>query len=269
MKILTATAAAISIALGAAPALAGVVITQQQIMHSQNGERKIDQTVMVQGNKQKVVTGNNQVILDLDKGMMYVVDIPRKDYLEIPFPPRGVMAAAMLRNTGLSFKKGAKSQKIAGYSCQEYTGSGKTMFGEYSVTECVAKDAPGAKEFYSFQKLMASKLKSTGAAPSGDIPDGVPMSSQTVTHMNAINVSGMPPQQQKRIQEAVSKRKPTTTSTVVSKIEEKKLAASDFAVPAGFSKREMQMNMGMPIGGHPGMPAGGHPGMPPAPPAKK
>jgi hypothetical protein len=257
MKILTAAAAAISIALGAAPALAGVVITQQQTMNSENGERKSDQTVMVQGNKQKVVTGTNEVILDLDKGTMYVVDIPRKDYLEIPFPPRGVIAAAMLHNTGLSFKKAGKSQKIAGYSCEDYTGTGKTMFGEYSVTECVAALAPGAKEFFKFQKLMASKLKSAGAAPSGDIPDGIPMSSETVTKMNAINFSGMTPDQQKRIQQAMANRKPTTTSTVVSKVEEKKLADSDFAVPAGFNKREMQMNMGMPMGGP-------HPAPPPA-----
>jgi Domain of unknown function (DUF4412) len=260
MKTLTAAAAAISIALAAAPALAGVVITQQQTMTSQNGERKLDQTVMVQGNKQKVVTGNNQVILDLDKGTMYVVDVPQKNYLEIPFPPRGAIAAAMLRNTGLSFKKVGKSQKVAGYSCEEYTGSGKTMFGEYHVTECVARSAPGAKEFYAFQKLMASRLKSSGAAPSGDIPDGIPMSSETVTKMNAINFSGMSPEQEKRIQQAMANRKPTTTSTVVTKIEEKKLADSDFAVPAGFSKREMQMRMGMPMHAP-------HP-MPSAPPAK-
>jgi hypothetical protein len=264
MKTLTAAAAAISIALAAAPALAGVVITQQQTMNSENGERKTNQTVMVQGNKQKVVTATNEVILDLDKGTMYVVDTPQKNYLEIPFPPRGVIASAMLRHTGLSFKKIGKSQKIAGYPCEEYTGSGKTMFGDYSVTECVAKGAPGAKEFYSFQKLMASKLKSSGAAPSGDIPDGIPMSSETVTRMNAINFTGMSPEQQKRIQQAVAKRKPTTTSTVVTKIEEKKLADSDFAVPAGFNKRQMKINMGAPMGA-------AHFPTPhrPAPPAKK
>jgi Domain of unknown function (DUF4412) len=248
MKTITAAAAAISIAFAATPALGGVVITQQQTMSSQNGERKLDQTVMVQGNKQKVVTGKNEVILDLDKGMMYIVDTPRKDYLEIPFPPRGALGAAMLHNTGLKFTNSGKSSKIAGYSCEDYTGSGKTMFGDYTVTECVAKHAPGAAEFFKFQKLMASKLKSTGAAPSGDVPDGIPMSSETVTHMNAINFSGMTPDEQKRMQQAMANRKPTTTSTVVTKIEEKKLADSDFAVPAGFNKREMQMHMGMPMG---------------------
>jgi Domain of unknown function (DUF4412) len=252
MKILTAAAAAISIALGAAPALAGVVITQQQTMNSASGERKTEQTVMVQGNKQKVVNSTNEVIVDLDKGMMYIVNNSQKDYLEIPFPPRGVIAAAMMHHTGLSFKKVGKSHKIAGYSCEEYTGSGKTMFGSYNVTECVSTGAPGAKEFYSFQKMMASKLKSTGAAPSGDIPDGIPMSSETVTSMSALNFSGMTPEQQKRIQQSMANRKPTTTSTVVTKVEEKKLADSDFAVPAGFTKREMQMKMGAPLGGpHP------------------
>jgi hypothetical protein len=247
MKFITAAAAAITVALAAAPAFAGVVISQQQSVSSQTGERKTNQTVMVQGHKQKIVTGENEVILDLDSGQMLVVNSTRKSYLSIPFPPRGVLGGALLHNTGLNFKKVGKSQKIAGYSCDEYTGTGKTMFGDYTVTECVSVKAPGAKEFYAFQKLMASKLKGTGAAPSGDIPEGIPLSSDTVTRMNAINLGGMSPEQQSRLKQAMANRKPTTTSTVVTSVEEKQLADNTFAVPTGFTKQEMPTHFNMPM----------------------
>jgi hypothetical protein len=247
MKTVTAAAAAISIALAASPALAGVVITQQQTQSSAQGERKLDQTVMVQGNKEKVVSSNNEIIVDLDKGMMYVVDLPGKVYLEIPYPPHGMLAGAMQHGSGLNFKKVGKSRNIAGYSCEEYTGTGKTMFGEFTVTECVAKSAPGASEFSRFAKLEMAKLKGTAAAPTGDIPNGIPLSSVRVTRSAAPNISGLTAEQQKRIQEAMANRKPTTVSTLVSKIEEKKLADDTFEIPAGFTKREMQMKMGMPM----------------------
>ena len=37
----------------------------------------------------------------------------------------------------------------------------------------------------------------------------------------------------------MAKRPPVSTSTVVEKIESKKLADADFAVPAGFTKRDL------------------------------
>jgi hypothetical protein len=253
MKTLTAAAAAISIALAAAPALAGVVITQQQTINAQSGQQKRDQTVMVQGNKQKMITGDHEIITDLDKGVMYVIEPTRKDYLEIPFPPRGPMAAAMARKSTLSFKKSGQSRKVAGYSCEDYKGTGESMAGDYTVTECVSLSAPGAKEFNAFEKLMASKLKGTGMAPSGDVPQGVPLASDSVVNMNKLNMPGMSPEQQQKLQEMMAKRKPTTTSTVVTKIEEKKLPEDTFVVPAGFTKRELRapMGMGMPHGAPP------------------
>jgi Domain of unknown function (DUF4412) len=245
MKTITAAAAAISIALAAAPALAGVVITQQQTINAQSGQQKRDQTVMVQGNKQKMITGDHEIITDLDKGVMYVIEPARKDYLEIPFPPRGPMAAAMARKSTLNFKKSGESRKVAGYSCEDYKGTGESMAGDYTVTECVSTSAPGAKEFNAFEKLMASKLKGTGMAPSGDVPAGVPLASDSVVKLNKLNLPGMSPEQQQKLQAMLAKRKPTTTSTVVTKIEEKQLAEDTFTVPAGFTKREFHAPMGM------------------------
>ena len=49
----------------------------------------------------------------------------------------------------------------------------------------------------------------------------------------------MAPDQAAKINEMMAKRPPVTTSTMVEKIESKKLADSDFALPSGFTKREL------------------------------
>ena len=57
--------------------------------------------------------------------------------------------------------------------------------------------------------------------------------------MGKVNIPGMAPEQAAKINEMMAKRPPVTTSTVVEKIEAKKLAEADFAVPAGFTKRDL------------------------------
>ena len=75
----------------------------------------------------------------------------------------------------------------------------------------------------------------------------------------------MAPEQAAKINEMMAKRPPVVTSTMVEKIESKKLADSDFAIPAGLTKRELPTapagagGMKMPPG-HPGAPGAGAPG---------
>ena len=100
--------------------------------------------------------------------------------------------------------------------------------------------APGAEEFAAFEKKMADKLKSTGTPTgNGEIPGGVPLALDATMKMGKVNIPGMAPEQAAKINEMMAKRPPVTTSTRVEKIERKKLADSDFAIPSGFTKREL------------------------------
>ena len=56
MRKLTALVAGMTLAMTALPAAAGVVITQKQHVTSGTNARDSEQTISVQGNKQKMVT---------------------------------------------------------------------------------------------------------------------------------------------------------------------------------------------------------------------
>jgi len=267
MRKLTALVAAMMLATTALPAAAGVVITQKQHVTSGTNTRDAEQTISVQGNKQKMVTERHTIITDLDKGMMYVIDPKTKTYFELEFPPKGQMATVMASSTAaaMNFKKSGTTREIAGYKCTDYDGGGHMMAGTYTVKECFSTAAPGAEEFAAFEKRMAEKLKSAGTSPgNGEVPGGMPLALDSSMKMGNVNVPGMSPEQAAKINEMMSKRPPVQTSTTVEKIETKKLAASDFAIPDGFTKRELPTQGGMmkmPAGK---ASAGAMPMMPPA-----
>jgi hypothetical protein len=242
MRKLTALVAATALAMTALPATAGVVITQKQHVTSGTNSRDAEQTISVQGNKQKMVTERHTIITDLDKGSMYVLDPKAKTYFQIPFPPKGQMAMMMASSTAaaMNFKKAGTTREIAGYKCTDYDGGGHMMAGAYTVKECFSTTAPGAAEFAAFEKNMAEKLKSAGAGQAkGEVPGGMPLALDSSMKMGNVNVPGMSPEQAAKINEMMAKRPPVTTSTVVEKIETKKLAASDFEIPADYTKREL------------------------------
>jgi hypothetical protein len=126
------------------------------------------------------------------------------------------------------------------------------MGGDYTVTECFSTSAPGAKEFSKFQKDMAAKLKAV--VPTGNVPDGVPLASDSTVKMNTMKIPNLTPEQQQKLAAQMANMKPITTHTEVSKIEEKSLPADTFSVPAGYTERQMSNPM-MGGGGAPAAPA--------------
>ena len=116
------------------------------------------------------------------------------------------------------------------------------MQGDYTVKECFSTSAPGAEEFAAFEKQMTDKLQSaSGSTANGEVPGGVPlaMDASMKMGMGAVNIPGMAPDQAQKIKEMMAKRPPIVTSQVVEKIESKKLAESDFAIPSDYTKKEM------------------------------
>jgi hypothetical protein len=242
MRKFTALAAGMTLALTTLPAAAGVVITQKQHVSSGANTRDSEQTVSVQGNKQKMETERHTIITDLDNGKMFVLDPKTKTYFQIDFPPKGPMAQMMAASTNaaMNFKKAGTTRDIAGYKCTDYDGGGHMMAGDYTVKECFSTSAPGAAEFARFERNMADKLKSSGTPTgSGEIPGGIPLALESQMKMGKINIPGMAPDQAAKINEMMAKRPPVMTTTVVEKVELKKLTDADFVVPADFTKREL------------------------------
>jgi Domain of unknown function (DUF4412) len=278
MKKLTAPLAGLALLLGAMPAAAGVVITQTR--HITGGAPIPDeqQTIMVQGNKQATVETRHTIIMDLDKNKVYVIDPAKKSYIEVPFPPPGMMSAMMLRGlkSAMDLKKTGTTREIAGYKCADYEGGGQMMMGPFTVKECFSADAPGAKEFMAFQNKMIAKFKGAGMpVPAGELPNGLPLA------INAEMKRNTPPAKEKTSGEkasgeaAKSAKAPAAPSSMtndilVSKIEAKKLAKDVFDVPAGYTKTELPPMMAGMHGGpgmRPAAPAEKQPAAPPAAPA--
>lgn len=269
MKKAIATAAGVALMLAAIPALAGVVITQHETVvgSTANTPKEREQTIIVQGNKQRIEGSDHVIIIDLDNGQMFFLEPAQKSYVQLPFPPSGPMAQMMARSAGaMNFKKESTKRKIAGYACEDYTAKTTSMGGDVTMVECFSKTAPGAKEYGAFMKATMDKFKSSGVQPSGDIPEGVPLASDATMKMNKINIPGLSPDQQAKLQQMMANRKPITTQTVVTKIVEQKVAADQFTVPAGYTKRALPApgSHGM-MGGSPHASPGAAPAAPAAP----
>jgi hypothetical protein len=240
MKFTVAAAAAIALAIAATTASAGVVITQKLGSKDPSGERKTERTVMVQGNKQKVISEDRQFIIDLDAGQLTIIRPAIKQFIRGTFPPNGMFSTVIAQDlVPEGSKKTGDTHKQNGYTCQGYLGSTTINYTNYNVIECVASGAPGAKEYVAFQRLMAQKLKGSLLAPAGEIPDGIPVSSITTMGQIAIAMTGgISPEYMAKLQADLDKHK-TVTGMNVSKIEVKELPAATFAVPAGYTEAAM------------------------------
>jgi hypothetical protein len=241
MRKIAATFAALAILAGAGAAHAGVVVTEQKVIDQGTGAPVThSRTVMIQGNKQKMVTDRAQVVTDLDSGKMYLMNPEKKQYVEVPFPPKGQMAQMMSQRVStLSFKKTGGSKTVSGYPCQEYIGAGSMMGNGYSVTGCFSTEAPGAEAFDAFQKTMASKVKGTAMAMQGEVPDGVPMQLESTTKMTNFSMPGMTPDQAAKLKQMFANRPPVVSKTTVIQIASKDLPPDTFTVPTDFSKQTM------------------------------
>lgn len=234
-------------------ASAGVVISQTQTIVSGQPQEARQETLMIEGNKQKtILPGDREIITDLDKGTMDLIDSKQKMYFERPFPIPGMMSAGLGGPAmhASQFKKTGNTRSVAGYKCDDYNGAGKFPMGEFTVVYCVSSTAPGAAAYSKFQKTMMSKLKDTPFALPSNTPDGIPLVQDVTTKVTLPQFADRPPM--------VSK-------TEVTKVQEQKIAASEFEVPAGFTKRVGPVGRpGMGMGG-PGMMGGGKaPGAPAA-----
>src|SRR5262249_28133348 len=149
-------------------------------------------------------------------GKMIVLNPATRTYTELPFPPTGQMAS-MMQNMGgvnLNFKKTGASHTLAGYKCQEYDSSGKSLMGEFTAKRCFTSQETGADQYSQFTRTLAKKFEDAGMAKtSGNQPDGVPMELQTTTKLTNFNVPGMPPEQAERLKAMMANRPPVVTNS--------------------------------------------------------
>lgn len=244
MKVAAAAFAALLMLAGTGVGRAGVVVDEQQTVDQGNG-KPVSQNiiVMVQGNKQRTSIGRDAMILDLDKGTRTIINSERKIYIQMPFPPNMPNQSGM---PPVTFKKTGGHQKIAGYSCDEYTGVTKSGGNESTINGCFSSSAPGASEFATFNRAMAQKVKGTPMALNGEVPEGVPLKIDSTTKITHFSMPGMTPEQAAKVAEMLKNRPPTLTRMMATRVAEKDLSADTFAPPSDYTKQEAGALMGKP-----------------------
>lgn len=250
MKIRVAVVVAAMLTLGGTTSLyAGVVVDEQQVIDAGNGQPTSQNvTLMIEGNKQKTQVGENTMVVDLDKGTRTIMNSSRRTYVELPFPPHNPMNPNM---SPMTFKKTGAHETVAGYSCDEYTGSASMGGNQSSLKACFSTKAPGASDFTAFNKKMAEKVKGTALEMMGHLPDGAPLKLESSTRITHVSMPGLSADQTAKINEMLAKRPPTVTHMTVTKISTQKLAVETFSVPAGYTRQQIGQGAGPATTGKP------------------
>jgi hypothetical protein len=270
MRFKVAAAIAMFVAVAATTASPGVVITEKVDSNTPT-PHKGEQTMMIQGNRRKVITKDRIIITDLDGSMLWALDPAKKAGANIDLPPKGVLLTIMSKEgMSVELKKAAGTHKVAGYDCQDYEGTQRLGRYDLKVTECVASAAPGAKEYVAFTKAMNAKFKGTPIENKGEVPDGLPVSSTVSASLIPFPIpKNFPPDLTAKVKESNAKVKPEFTQTTITKVEVKNIPEGEFVVPAEYLKPKTKpvFKSGVPGGPNPPIPAPEQPVPPTAKPS--
>jgi hypothetical protein len=187
--------------------IAGVIVEKE---FTPNHEHLIH---FIQGHREKLIRWPKgeqtslAVVDDLDKGIRTYIDYARKCYYQEPFPEENV---THLDDDPVDFKPTGVRRKIAGYRCDEYRASGESSHrGEWTESECVSNEPPGAVEYNQFEELLGRQYARVGFESPGYEPKGVQLAGATSDGFG-------------------------TSGEVVTRIESKVIPSSEFEPPAEF-----------------------------------
>jgi hypothetical protein len=218
-----------SIFLASASVLsAGVVMSETAITSGPIGHIAQERTtIYIQGNKQRVDTGDVQTITDLDKRLLYVVDKKEGEYVEESlqtgsgtYPESGEAETdtIVLKRTG-------KTHLVAYQRCNEYRGTRADQDVNVTVSACVSDAGPGVQEIARFNREMISQITgSKSRTPSEEATSGIMLEKHSVVELRR-------PYKSQHYRRA--------SLTMKSKIEDIKLTqlpADTFLPPKGFNK---------------------------------
>jgi hypothetical protein len=221
--------AAVIFLVSAGALCAGVVMSEIATASGPVGNTAQQQTVYVQGNKQKIDADTVQTIADLDKRLLYIVDKNQRNYVELPLRSLGELSAGAsddVDGAALVLKRTGKTHVVAYQRCDEYRGTQANEGVQVSVSACVSKAAPGAKEVAKFDREMIAQL--TGArhqTSNEEANTGLVLEKKSVVNLRV-------PDQSRQGYRSAS----VTTRTRVKDIKLKQLPAETFAPPKGFDK---------------------------------
>ena len=220
-------AIAVFLLLGSAGTLfAGVVMAETSLAEGPDGQISSQKkTIYVQGNKQKVDRGGVAEITDLDKNVIYIIDKHNRVYTQVPL---AVLRSARSDKTeeGVVLRKTGAVRIIADHPCGEYSTVEGSALERVTITACVSKNAPGAKELSQFNRNMIARLTGHRFVPSAQDDRTLMLEKRSVLSFRLRDTSR---RQAYRTASLVAK-------TQINKIKVQDLPPETFEPPEGYNK---------------------------------
>ncbi len=231
------------------PASAGVVLQRRQTINSGGQQRSIEETVMIQGAKEKRTVEHLDIITDLEARKVTTIDHTSKSYVETEYPPPTAPAGAIAMQLGLvvDYSQQSGERMVAGYKCEYYKGVRTSRVAELVITQCVTTDAPGADAYSAFDRQRIEVLKAEHANVSNHLPPGMPLE-VTLSVARAMPATrDTDPEKLRGLQEMIAKQPKTSATTEVLKVAARNLPADTFNVPKGYTRREAKQMIRPPM----------------------
>lgn len=231
------------------PASAGVVLQRRQTINSGGQQRSIEETVMIQGAKEKRTVEHLDIITDLDARKVTTIDHTSKSYVETEYPPPTAPAGAIAMQLGLvvDYSQESGERMVAGYKCEYYKGVRTSRVADLVITQCVTTDAPGAAAYSAFDHQRIEILKAEHAKVSNHLPPGMPLE-VTLSVARAMPATrDTDPEKLRGLQEMIAKQPKTNATTEVLKVTARNLPADTFNVPKGYTRVEPRQMLRMPV----------------------
>ncbi len=141
---------------------AGVVMSETAVTSGPIGHIAQERTtIYVQGNKQRVDTGDVQTITDLDKRLLYIVDKKDREYVEESLPTGSGTSpeSGEAETDTIVLKRTGKTHRVAYRRCNEYRGTRADQDVHVTVSTCMSDAGPGVQEIARFNREMISDAK--------------------------------------------------------------------------------------------------------------
>jgi Domain of unknown function (DUF4412) len=227
LMIELATAMVVFMAALPGRVFAGVVMSETSFANGLNSEiTSQGKMVYVQGNKQKVESGNIATITDLDKNVIYIVDKDQRVYSEMPLQALG-SAQPDVRYSEATLTKTGETRIVANHPCNEYRAVKGNKAERVTISACVSTSAPGAKEMAEFDRKIVARLSGRKSDSSGgNDTAGLMLEKQSVLSFR------LPDPSRSNAYQTAS----LLTGTRVNNIQLKPLPPGTFEPPKGYSK---------------------------------
>lgn len=219
-------------------ALAGVVMAETSFAAGGSGSVAHNETIYVQGNKQRIEQEGIAQVTDLDTNLVYIIDKIHRVFAEIPLQalssdqPENLYSEPILTET-------PKTQVVAKYPCHEYRAVDGNRSEHATISACVSTNVPAARELAEFDRNMIARLGGQQSAEKSTRSQsaGLVLKKQSILSFSALNQSRGNTHQTTSL----------VAETRVDKILSTTLPPETFQPPTGYKKVQQQADVPRPI----------------------